>query len=76
MRFHEPLHEAFPEKANWLTPGDPGRSVLLKRMTTRHADAQMPPLATNRVDEEAVNVIGQWVKQLAGPDAVQRRRLP
>jgi hypothetical protein len=64
MRFHVPLQEAFPGKANWLTPGDPARSVLLKRMTTRHADAQMPPLATNRVDEEAVDVIRQWIKQL------------
>lgn len=64
MRFHVPLQEAFPGKANWLIPGDPARSVLLKRMTTRHADPQMPPLATNRVDEEAVDVIRQWVKQL------------
>ena len=64
MRFHVPLREAFPGKANQLSPGDPARSVLLKRMTTRHADAQMPPLATNRVDEDAVNVIHQWIKQL------------
>jgi uncharacterized repeat protein (TIGR03806 family) len=64
MRFHVPLRGAFPGKANWLTPGDPGRSVLLKRMTTRHADAQMPPVATSRVDEEAVDVIRRWVRQL------------
>ncbi|MDB5307851.1 MAG: hypothetical protein JWO38_2053 [Gemmataceae bacterium] len=64
MRFHVPLREAFPGKTNWLTPGDPARSILLKRMTTRHADPQMPPLATNRVDEEAVAVIREWVKQL------------
>lgn len=67
MRFHVPLHEAFPRNKNWLAPGDPARSVLLKRMTTRHADAQMPPLATNRMDEEAANVIGQWVKRLTAP---------
>ncbi len=64
MRFHEPLQAAFPGKHNWLTPGDPGRSVLLKRMMTRHADAQMPPLATNRVDEEATNILSQWIEQL------------
>jgi len=33
-------------------------------MTTRHADPQMPPLATNRVDEEAVDVMRRWVKEL------------
>ena len=64
MRFRVPLREAFPGNASWLAPGDPARSVLLKRMTTRHADAQMPPLATGRVDEEAVSVIRQWIKQL------------
>ncbi|MDB5384890.1 MAG: yliI [Planctomycetaceae bacterium] len=64
LRFHEPLREAFPGKSNWLTPGDPTRSVLLKRMTMRHDNAQMPPLATNCVDEEAATVIRQWIKQL------------
>jgi uncharacterized repeat protein (TIGR03806 family) len=64
MRFHEPLAEAFPGKKNWVIPGDPERSVLLKRMTMRHADPQMPPLATNRVDEDGTNVIRQWIKQL------------
>jgi uncharacterized repeat protein (TIGR03806 family) len=64
MRFHEPLQEAFPGKTSWLTQGDPARSLLLKRMTTRHDNAQMPPLATNREDEEAVNVIYEWIKGL------------
>jgi len=64
MRFHEQLPDAFPGNANWLTPNDPARSILLKRMTTRHDNAQMPPLATNHVDEEAVNVIRQWIKEL------------
>ncbi len=64
MRFHVPLAEAFPREKEWLSPGDPARSVLLKRMTTRHADPQMPPLATNRVDEDAVKVLHQWIKQL------------
>jgi uncharacterized repeat protein (TIGR03806 family) len=64
MRFHMPLQDAFPGKANQLSAGDPARSVLLKRMTTRHADPQMPPLATNRVDEDAVKVLHQWIKQL------------
>ena len=64
MRFHVPLSEAFPGKVKWLTPNDPVRSILLKRMTLRHDNAQMPPLATNRIDEEAINVIHQWIKQM------------
>jgi uncharacterized repeat protein (TIGR03806 family) len=64
LRFHLSLAEAFPGKTNWLVPGNPERSILVKRITTRHENAQMPPVATNRVDEEAVNVIRRWVKQL------------
>jgi hypothetical protein len=64
MRFHVPLQDAFPGKANQLSPGDPARSVLLKRVTTRHDNAQMPPLATNRVDEGAVKVHREWVEEL------------
>jgi uncharacterized repeat protein (TIGR03806 family) len=64
MRFHVPLHDAFRGNTHWLSPGDPARSILVKRMATRHADSQMPPLATNRVDEEAVDVIRRWIKQL------------
>jgi uncharacterized repeat protein (TIGR03806 family) len=65
MRFHAPIKEAFSGKADWLSQGDPARSLLLQRMTTRHANAQMPPLATNRVDEDAVKVIHQWIKHLS-----------
>jgi len=64
MRFHVALREAFPGKTDWLKPGDPVRSLLLQRMKIRHANPQMPPLATNRVDDEAVDVIHQWIKQL------------
>ncbi len=64
MRFHQTLAEAFSGNVAWLMPGDPARSILLKRMTMRHDNAQMPPLATNRVDEEAVNVIRQWIEQI------------
>jgi hypothetical protein len=64
MRSHVPLPDAFPGKAKQLSPGDPARSVLLKRLTTRHDNAQMPPLATNRVDDDAVKVLHQWIKQL------------
>ena len=74
MRYHVPLPEAFPGHSNWIRPGDPARSVLLKRMTMHHDNAQMPPLATNRVDEDAVNVAHQWIKQLRpgrGPDSTK-----
>jgi len=66
MRFDVPLKEAFPPgKENWLSPGDPARSILIKRMSLRHENPQMPPLATNRVDADAVNLMNQWIKKLS-----------
>lgn len=44
-----------------LVPGDPDRSVLLARMSSRHPVLQMPPLGSGLVDEEAVRLIRQWI---------------
>ena len=46
-----------------ISPGKPDASVLLHRMTIR-GSGQMPIIATNKVDEEAVKVIRQWIEQL------------
>jgi mono/diheme cytochrome c family protein len=65
LRFHVSINEAFPAgKESWLSPGDPARSLLIKRMSMRHENAQMPPLATNRVDEDAVKTMNQWINKL------------
>jgi putative heme-binding domain-containing protein len=46
-----------------VAPGDPGRSVLLHRLSHR-GRGQMPPLVTNRVDERAVTLLRDWIAQL------------
>ena len=46
-----------------LRPGDPDRSVLVARMASRHPVAQMPPLGTRLVDEDAVRLIRKWVAE-------------
>ncbi len=43
-----------------IAPGEPDRSVLLQRISRRGPD-QMPPLATSRVDEEAVRMLREWI---------------
>ena len=43
-----------------IVPGEPDRSVLLKRMATRGA-GQMPIIATHQIDQAAVDVIRQWI---------------
>jgi hypothetical protein len=59
-----PLHATFDLKdAKLIAPGDPDRSVLLKRAGTR-GKGQMPPLASNRVDEAGVKLLSEWVQSL------------
>jgi|GEM_PF-331209 len=58
--------------ARILAPGDPGRSVLLRRVDRRGV-AQMPPLATEVVDGDATDVIGDWIRSLDGCGGDWRR---
>ncbi|HZV03461.1 MAG TPA: PQQ-dependent sugar dehydrogenase [Gemmataceae bacterium] len=61
----KPVHDSYglPE-ARLISLGHPERSVLLHRI--RHRDAgHMPPLATEIVDREAVQLMHDWIKQLA-----------
>ncbi len=48
-----------------IAPGEPLRSVLLARMKVRDSN-QMPPIATHVVDEQAVQVVGDWIAGLGG----------
>jgi hypothetical protein len=59
-----PHHHTFDFKdARLIAPGHPERSTLLHRMSVRGAN-QMPPLATSRVDREAVKLFEEWIKQM------------
>ena len=46
-----------------LIPGDPARSMLLYRMQ-KTGLGRMPHVASNMVDEEAVKLIEQWIREL------------
>jgi uncharacterized repeat protein (TIGR03806 family) len=59
-----PLHDRFGlQDAQLVVAGEPDRSVLIHRMKIR-GRGQMPQLATNRVDEEAVKMLSKWIRQL------------
>lgn len=51
-----------------LRPLDPDRSAVLRAMSRRDAPGappeQMPPLATRRVDEEAVAAVRAWIEAM------------
>lgn len=48
-----------------ITPGDPGSSFLIERITSRELFFRMPPLGTERVDREAVAMLSRWIEGLA-----------
>lgn len=54
-----------PEGATVLAdPASPGSSALLLRMASRRPSSQMPPLGTVVRDQEAVDVIREWIETL------------
>jgi glucose/arabinose dehydrogenase/mono/diheme cytochrome c family protein len=62
-----PLHHRFDlADPRLIAPGDPQRSVLLHRMSLR-GSGQMPPLATSVVDQQALELLRQWIRQTTQP---------
>lgn len=60
----KPVHQNFSlPDARLVAPGDPERSVLIHRISIR-GPGQMPPLATARIDQDAVAMMREWVKSL------------
>ena len=59
-----PLHDKYDiPDAKIIAAGDPDRSVLLHRIALR-GRGQMPQLATSVVDERAVELVREWIRQL------------
>ena len=60
----KPVHDAFGiSNPRLIAPGAPERSVLLKRLSHREK-GHMPPLATSRVDDRAVQLMEEWIRSL------------
>ncbi len=59
-----PLHDSFGiPNAMLIAPGDPGRSILLHRIS-RRGPGQMPPLVTSQVDDRAVALFRRWISEM------------
>jgi hypothetical protein len=60
----KPKHHTFDlPDARLIAPGKPDSSVLLHRMANRKA-GHMPPLATAIVDDEAVRMLREWIREM------------
>jgi mono/diheme cytochrome c family protein len=54
--------------ATVVAAGDPAASLLLRRLSSREALLQMPPLGTRAVDPEAIALVREWIRtELAAP---------
>ena len=49
--------------AKLISPGERENSILWLRMNTLDSE-RMPPVATHRIDEAGVDLIGQWIDEL------------
>lgn len=59
-----PLHDRFGvADAKLVAPGSPERSILQERLA-RRGKGQMPPLASTVVDEQALKLIREWIREL------------
>jgi hypothetical protein len=52
-----------------VAAGDPSRSVLYQRLTSLVPTVKMPPLARNRIDARAAQIISDWINQLPAQSA-------
>jgi hypothetical protein len=59
-RFQMPAPSQMEER---VCAGQPDKSVLVARMSSRNPLLQMPPLGTRIVDEAAVQLIRQWIAE-------------
>ncbi|HJL15511.1 MAG TPA: hypothetical protein RMH99_07650 [Sandaracinaceae bacterium LLY-WYZ-13_1] len=55
-----------PDAICRIDPGVPDESVVLRRMESREMPAQMPPLATEDVDTEGVELVRAWIASVTG----------
>jgi len=47
-----------------IAPGDPGASGVIGRASTRDRFVQMPPLGTELVDRQAVEILEDWIREM------------
>jgi len=62
-----PLAGAGPDDLRLVYPGEPDRSLILRRGNSAMAGMRMPPLLRNRIDDPYVDVLRRWILTLPTP---------
>lgn len=58
------FHKITDPLAKVVSPGDLEHSYMWKRMTSNTSVMRMPPLGRNVIDQEAADLIAEWIKSL------------
>src|SRR5437867_1053810 len=67
-----PQHDTFGiDNAMLIFPGDADRSIIYQRLS-RRGRGQMPPLVTTVVDERAVALFRDWIREMKPPQPFVR----
>jgi len=48
-----------------VVPGNPSRSIILNRIAATNGYTRMPPLASSELDEDAIQLLTDWINQEA-----------
>ena len=65
-----PIHGSLNMKdSSLVTPGAPDRSILLERMRRRDK-SHMPKIGTSRNDDDAIDLIQNWIRSLAATEGI------
>lgn len=71
-----PLHgEWGTHNARIIAPGDPDRSVLLRRMNTLERE-RMPRIGSHVIDQQGVEIIRKWISSLSGAAIAKSPNVP
>ncbi|MDG9671423.1 hypothetical protein ONV78_27060 [Hahella sp. CR1] len=49
-----------------IVPGQPEKSLLLRRLSSVTPEVMMPELGRSRIDQEGVDLVSAWIRQLSG----------
>jgi uncharacterized repeat protein (TIGR03806 family) len=69
LLYVKPVNDYGIDRARYVKPNDPWRSMLLVRLE-KYDSMKMPPLGRNVVDHRAVALLREWITSMEGPRAL------
>lgn len=69
LLYVRPVNDYGIDRARYVKPNDPWRSMLLVRLE-KNDSMKMPPLGRNVVDHRAVGLLREWIASMDGPPAL------